>query len=145
MEAALPPADCGGGWGVACSVQSYCCKRSPCKRLSVQRGAIPCGRVLDVVAWQPDLLSRACKCAKEGNKPGVGRVGGSVTGDGVVGDTEAALFVRLMTTHVNPSPVLLGPRLVCLPGPFLEEGVADLPIDMLLLEAVLIREVNLAV
>jgi hypothetical protein len=21
-----------------CSVQSYCCKRSPCKRLSVQRG-----------------------------------------------------------------------------------------------------------
>jgi hypothetical protein len=43
-----------------------------------------------------------------------------------------------------PSTVL-GPRLVCLPGPFLEEGVADLPIDMLLLEAVLIREVNLAV
>ena len=32
-----------------------------------------------------------------------------------------------------------GPLLVCLPGPFLEEGVADLPIDMLLLEAVLIR------
>jgi hypothetical protein len=50
-----------------------------------------------------------------------------------------------MEPHVNPSPVLLGPRLVCLQGPFLEEGVADLPIDMLLLEAVLIREVNLAV
>ncbi len=33
-----PPADGGGGWGAACSVQSYCCKRSPCKRLSVQRG-----------------------------------------------------------------------------------------------------------
>jgi hypothetical protein len=56
-------------------------------------GSIPCVGVLDVVAWQPDLLSRACKGAQEGNKPGVGRVGGSVTGDGVVGDTEAALFV----------------------------------------------------
>jgi hypothetical protein len=62
-----------------------------------------------------------------------------VTGDGVVGDTETA-----HEPHVNPSTVL-GPRLVCLPGPFLEEGVADLPIDMLLLETILIREVNLAV
>ena len=96
-------------------------------------GGIPCGGVLDVVAWQPDLLSRACKGAQEGNKPGVDRVGGSVTGDGVVGDTETALFVRLMEC-VNPSTVL-GPRLVCLPGPLFEEGVADLPIDMLLLEA----------
>ena len=26
-------------------------------------GGIPCGGVLDVVAWQPDLLSRACKDA----------------------------------------------------------------------------------
>ena len=42
-------------------------------------------------------------------------------------------------------PVLLGPCLVCLPGPLFEEGVADLPIDMLLLEAVLIRLVYLAV
>jgi hypothetical protein len=67
-----------------------------------------------------------------------------VTGDGVVGDTEAAFFVRLMEPHVNPSPVL-GPRLVCLPGPLFEEGVGDLPIDMLLLEAVLIRLVYLAV
>ena len=53
--------------------------------------------------------------------------------------------MRLMEPHVNPSTVLLGPRLVCLLGPFLEEGVADLPIDMLLLEAVLIHEVYLAV
>jgi hypothetical protein len=68
-----------------------------------------------------------------------------VTGDGVLGDTETALFVRLMEPHVNPSTVLLGPRLVCLPGPLFEEGVADLPIDMLLLEAVLIRLVYLAV
>jgi len=58
-----------------------------------------------------------------------------VTGDGVVGDTvtKTALVVRLMEQHVNPSTVLLGPRLVCFPGPFLEEGVADLPINMLLL------------
>ena len=35
LAAALPPADGGGGWGAACSVQSYCCKRSPCKRLSI--------------------------------------------------------------------------------------------------------------
>ena len=68
-----------------------------------------------------------------------------MTGDGVVGDTETALVVRLMERHVNPSTVLLGPLLVCFPGPFLEEGVADLPIDMLLLEAVLIRLVYLAV
>jgi hypothetical protein len=50
-----------------------------------------------------------------------------------------------MEPHVDQSAVLLGPRLVGLPGPLLEEGVAHLPIDMLLLEAVLIREVNLAV
>ncbi len=89
-------------------------------------GGIPCGGVLDVVAWQPELLSRACQGAQEGNKPGVGRVGGSVTGDGVVGDTKTALFVRLMEPNVNPSTVL-GPRLARLPGSFLGEGVADLP------------------
>ena len=41
-----------------------------------------------------------------------------------------------MESHVNPSTVL-GPRLVCLLGPFREEGVADLPIDMLLPNKVL--------
>ena len=65
-------------------------------------------------------------------------------GDDVVGDTETALDMRLMEPHVDPSAVL-GPRLVGLPGPLLEEGVADFPIDMLLLEAIFIREVNLAV
>ncbi len=67
-----------------------------------------------------------------------------MTGDGVVGDTETALFVRLMEPHVNPSTVL-GPHRVCLPAPLFEEDVADLPINMLLREAVLIRVVNLAV
>ena len=55
-----------------------------------------------------------CKGAQEGNKPGVGRVGGSVARDHVVGDTEAALFVRLMEPHVNPSP------------PILEDGLPNL-------------------
>ncbi len=31
-------------------------------------GGIPGGGVLDFVAWQSDLLSRACKGAQEGNK-----------------------------------------------------------------------------
>ena len=141
LAAAPPPADGSGGWGAACSVQEV-----PVQALErAEGGGIPGGGVLDVVAWQPDLLSRACKGAQEGNKPGIGRVGGSVTGDGVVGDTKTALVVQLMEQHVNPSTVLLGPRLVCVQEPFLEEGVADLEINMLLLEAVLVRLVYLAV
>ena len=70
--------------------------------------------------------------------------------------------MRLMESHVDPSAVLLVPCLVdvsgasavllapvpCLvgvSGAHLEEGVADLPINMLLLEDVLICEVNLPV
>ncbi len=77
-------------------------------------GGIPCGGVLDVVAWQPDLLSRACKGAQEGNKPGVGRVGGSVACNHVVGDTEAAL----RATHgaaCQPKPGLAGSTSCMLP------------------------------
>jgi hypothetical protein len=65
-----------------------------------------------------------------------------VTSDGVVGDTETALVMRLMEPHVDPSAVLLVPCLVGISGALLQEGVADLPIDMLLLEDVLICEVN---
>jgi hypothetical protein len=68
-----------------------------------------------------------------------------VTSDGVVGDTETALVMRLMEPHVDPSAVLLVPCLVVVSGALLQEGVADLPIDMLLLEDVLICEVNLPV
>jgi hypothetical protein len=68
-----------------------------------------------------------------------------VTSDGVVGDTETALVMRLMEPHVDPSAVLLVPCLVGVSGALLQEGVADLPIDMLLLEDVLICEVNLPV
>jgi hypothetical protein len=58
-----------------------------------------------------------------------------VKSDGVVGDTETALVMRLMEPHVDPSAVLLVPCLVGVSGALLQEGVADLPIDMLLLEA----------
>jgi hypothetical protein len=68
-----------------------------------------------------------------------------VTSDGVVGDTETVLVIQLMEPHVDPSVVLLVPCLVVVSGALLQEGVADLPIDMLLLEDVLICEVNLPV
>ena len=50
-----------------------------------------------------------------------------------------------MEPHVDPSAVLLVPCLVGVSGALLQKGVADLPIDMLLLEDVLICEVNLPV
>jgi hypothetical protein len=60
-----------------------------------------------------------------------------VTSDGVVGDTKTALVMRLMEPHVDPRVVLLVPCLVDVSGALLQKGVADLPIDMLLLEDVL--------
>ncbi len=56
-----------------------------------------------------------------------------MTSDGVVGDTETALVMRLMEPHVDPSAVLLVPCLVGVWGALLQEGVADLPIDMLMM------------
>ena len=52
----LNATDGGGGWGAACSVQSYCCKRSPCKRLSVQRG----GASQVVGSWMSLPGSQTC-------------------------------------------------------------------------------------
>jgi hypothetical protein len=72
-----------------------------------QRGGRPGGWILEVVARQPDLLSRAGKGAHEGNKPGVRRVRGRASGDGVVGDAKSALVARLVQAHVHPSAVLL--------------------------------------
>jgi hypothetical protein len=43
-----------------------------------ERGGVPGGWILEIVARQPDLLSRAGKGAEEGNKPGVGRLRHSV-------------------------------------------------------------------
>ncbi len=62
-----------------------------------------------------------------------------------VGDTETALIMRLMEPHDDPSTVLMVPCLVGVSGVLLQEGVADLPIAMLLMEDVLICEVNLPV
>jgi hypothetical protein len=56
LAAAPPPADVGGGGGAACSVQSYCFKRSPCKRLSVQRG----GASQVVGSWRSLPGSQTC-------------------------------------------------------------------------------------
>jgi hypothetical protein len=63
----------------------------------------------------------------------------SVPCDGVVGDAESALVVRLVQEHVDPrlhSPkgaVLLVPRFVGIAGALLQEGVGDLVVNVLLL------------
>ncbi len=77
-----------------------------------ERGWHPGGWILEVVGRQPDLLSKTGKGAQEGNKPGVCRVSGLASGDGVVGDDKSALVVRLVQAHVHPNNVLLVPRLV---------------------------------
>ena len=68
-----------------------------------------------------------------------------MTIDGVVGDTETSLVMRLMEEHVDPSTVLMIPCLVGVSGALLQEGVADLPIAILLMEDVSICQVNLPV
>ena len=92
----------------------------------------PSGGILDVVARQPYLLSRAGESAQEGDKPGVGRVCCGVPRDSVVGDAEA-LVVRLVQAHVDPSAVLQVPFLVGFAGAFLQQGIGDLVVDVLLL------------
>jgi hypothetical protein len=81
-----------------------------------EREGNPGGWILEVVARQPDLLSRAGKGAQEGIEPGVRCVRGRASGDGVVGDAKSALVVRLVQAHVHPSAVLLVPCLVGIPG-----------------------------
>ena len=87
---------------------------------------------------ESDLLSRGCKGAEEGNKPGIcrttqrGCVRGRASGDYVVGDAKSALVVGLVQAHVNPSAVLLVPRLVGIPGALLQQCRCDLVVDLLL-------------
>ncbi len=85
----LPPAQ------PSCSLRLLCC----CRLIGAivvlyevlvhmlelaERGGVPCGWILEIVARQPDLLSRGGKGAEEGNKPdvglcpGVGRIRGRV-------------------------------------------------------------------
>ena len=89
-----------------------------------QRGGVPGGWILEIVARQSDLLSRAGKGAEEGNNPVVGRIRRSVPCNDVVGDAKSALAVGLVRAHVNPSTVLLAPRLVGIPGALLQRAFA---------------------
>jgi hypothetical protein len=68
-----------------------------------ERGGHPGGWILEVVARQPDLLSRAGKGAQEGKEPGVRRVCGRTSGDGGVGEAKSALVVRLVQAHAMPT------------------------------------------
>jgi hypothetical protein len=65
--------------------------------------------------------------------------------DGVVGDSETALFVGLLQAHAAPCPVLLVPCLISVSGALLKEGIGNLVVDVLLLPHVLVREVNVAI
>ena len=55
-------------------------------------------------------------------KPGVGRVRGRASGDGVVEDAKSALVVLLVQAHVHPSAVLLVEFLIGIPVALLQEG-----------------------
>ena len=96
-----------------------------------ERGGVLGGWIPEIVVRQPDMLSRAGKGAQECNKPSVRRVRGRVSGDGVVGDSQPALVVRLVQAHVHPSAVLLVPCLVGIPGALLQECIGDLVVNVL--------------
>jgi len=96
-------------------------------------GDAPGGGILEVVAWQSNFLGRASESAQEGDKPSVCRVRRCVPGDSVVGDAEASLVVRFVQAHVDPSAVLQVPFLVGVAGAFLQQGIGDLVVDVLLL------------
>ena len=81
---------------------------------------------------------------KATNRACVGRVC-CVPRDSVVGDAEASLVVRLVQAHVDPSAVLLVPFLVGFAGAFLQECIGDLVVEVLLLEHLLVRELDLSV
>jgi hypothetical protein len=53
--------------------------------------------------------------------------------------------VLFIQSHIDPSVVLLVPCLVGIPGALLQESNVDLMVDVLLLEHLLVRELDLAV
>jgi hypothetical protein len=55
-----------------------------------------------------------------------------VASDGVVGDTETALVVRLMEPHVDPCVVLLVSCLVVVSGALLKQCRCAVVVDVLL-------------
>jgi hypothetical protein len=110
-----------------------------------ERGGVPCGWILEIVARQPDLLSKGGKGAEEGKNPGVGRIRRSVACNDVVGDAKSALLVGRVQVRVNPSAVLLVRRLVDIPSALLQQCRCDLVVDVLLLEHVLVRELHMSI
>ena len=56
-----------------------------------------------------------------------------------------AIVVRLVEPHVDPSTVVLMPRLVDIQGSLFQEGIGNLVVDVLLLQDVLVHEGNLPV
>jgi hypothetical protein len=48
-----------------------------------------------------------------------------------------------MQAHIDPSAVLLVPCLVGIPGAILQERIGDLMVDVLLLEHLLVRELDM--
>jgi len=84
-------------------------------RKLAQRGFIPGGWILDVVALQP--AQARCPGRQQNWLWSLLR---SVPCDGVVRDTE--FVVRLVQAHVDPSAVLLVPRLVGIAGASASSG-----------------------
>ena len=68
----------------------------------------------------------------------------SVACNDVVAHAKSALVVGLVQAHVNPSAVLLVPRLVGIPGALLQQCQCDLVVDVLL-EHVLVRELYMSI
>jgi hypothetical protein len=54
----------------------------------IRGGGAPGGGIMEVVAWQPNLLGRASKSAQEGDKPSVCRVRRGVPSDTVIWDAK---------------------------------------------------------
>ena len=73
-----------------------------------ERGGHSGGWILEVVAQQPDLLSRVGKGAQEGNKPGVSRVRGRASGDGVVGDAKSRVARPCLLSEQEPIVTVQG-------------------------------------
>ena len=153
----LPGAcSCGGASGGAWRLRKLCCcglvrafvilDQNLMEVLEhAQGGCYPSRWIVECVAWQPHLLSITGKSTEKSYKPGGRCVQRCVAAHGVVSDAEAALFVGQVEDHVHPGPVLLGPGCISALGALLEQRIRDLAVDVLLLEAILVADGNLAI
>ena len=101
--------------------------------------------ILEIVARQPDLLSRAgvqrCRGRQQTCRWSYDKACRVIT---LLVTPNPPSSWRLVQAHVHPNAVLLVPRLVGIPGALLQEGVCDLVVNVLL-EHVLVRELHMAV